>query len=126
MVITSRLSRLDMDHSFEMISIDWQETGDSVELGELRDVYDMRLFKLYAYLHSNHYEKYVDLEDEEFRSLKVRRFVQSTPQDTEYVEINADYLANVDYNSRRMVDQILNCQERKKYLSYVALDKQNV
>lgn len=104
------------DSPFKNKSVEADEPGTNLIVTELRDVYDLRHFRLSEFLLENPYDKYIDFEDPEYKDMKILRFISHHPISSTYLEIDAAYVKNYDLEDSNMIERIVQCKDLKKYM----------
>ena len=72
---------------------------------------------------ANPHHKYVDLEDEEFKNIAIRRFLQPNPVYTQYLEIDAEFAEDfgVNLDDKNLLERIMGSKKKKKYMMHVRI-----
>ena len=77
---------------------------------------------MHEFIVANPYQKYVDLEDQDFKNIVIRRFLQHHPLWSQYIEIDAEFAEGfVDLDDKYMLERILKSKKNKKFLMHVRI-----
>ena len=64
----------------------------------------------------------MDVEDEDFKNIVIRRFLQLHPINSQYVEIDAEFAEEFDnIENDQMLERILSSKKKKKYMMHVRI-----
>ena len=62
------------------------------------------------------------MEDEDFKNIEIRRFLQYYPQTTQYLEIDAEFAEDfVNLDDVDMLNRIVASKKKKKFMMHVLI-----